>query len=383
NPRVSVMVLDACRDNPFPRVGTRSVGLARGLAEPTQGRGIFTFYSAGIGQSALDRLQQDDRDRNSVFTRVLVEYLAKPGMHLGEIAIEVRERVAALALRARDEQGSPLPHEQTPAYYDQTRGGRIYLAGLPAAGPPARSPSIDATPPAAAVDPAQIAFDHAKSVGTVEAMEAFTQLFKSGPLVDRANDEIYTLTTKRVASVIEVSRDALFRSRAQVTLGNPDGDVTLVQFLDYNCEHCRRAVEDLTTLLKTDPGLRVVLKDLPILGPASTDVGRIAIALAMHDASGKRYFNFHQKMYASRGKIDRARALSVVSEVGADRARVEKESAGSAVSDMLKENLKLAQDLGIHGTPSYLVNDQLIVGAVGLAELRKSIGYARCGKPTC
>ena len=129
--RVALLVLDACRDNPFPRSGTRAVGGTRGLADAKPARGIFTLYSAGIGQSALDRLEPNDPNRNSVFTRVLIQELGNPGVDLGGLAIEVRERVAELALKAKDDAGQPDPHDQTPAYYDQTIGGRVYLAGLP------------------------------------------------------------------------------------------------------------------------------------------------------------------------------------------------------------------------------------------------------------
>lgn len=127
--RVALLVIDACRDNPFPRAAGRSIGNTRGLADARPARGIFTLYSAGIGQTALDRLSDRDPANNSVFTRVFAEQLKRPELHLGDLAVEVRERVAELALKATDGNGLPAPHEQTPAYYDQTLGGRIYLAG--------------------------------------------------------------------------------------------------------------------------------------------------------------------------------------------------------------------------------------------------------------
>lgn len=138
--RVALLVIDACRDNPFPRAAGRSIGNTRGLADARPARGIFTLYSAGIGQTALDRLGGADTAHNSVFTRIFAEQLKRPELHLGDLAVEVRERVAELALKATDERGQPAPHEQTPAYYDQTLGGRIYLAGPSTpnrAGPPA------------------------------------------------------------------------------------------------------------------------------------------------------------------------------------------------------------------------------------------------------
>jgi caspase domain-containing protein len=124
--RVALLVLDACRDNPFPRSGMRGIGYARGLSDIKPARGIFTIYSAGIGQAALDGLGPADTNRNSVFTRIFVERLNTPGADLASIAIDVRERVADLAHTAK-----PEPHEQTPAYYDQTIGGRVYLTGQP------------------------------------------------------------------------------------------------------------------------------------------------------------------------------------------------------------------------------------------------------------
>ncbi|MDI1264093.1 MAG: caspase family protein, partial [bacterium] len=137
--RVALLVIDACRDNPFPRAAGRSIGNTRGLADAKPARGIFTLYSAGIGQTALDRLGGNDTAHNSVFTRIFAEQVKRPELHLGDLAVEVRERVAELALKATDERGGPAPHEQTPADYDQTRGGRIYLAalsGAPRAEPP-------------------------------------------------------------------------------------------------------------------------------------------------------------------------------------------------------------------------------------------------------
>jgi hypothetical protein len=166
--RVTMLVLDACRDNPFPRVGTRSVGNTRGLATTTPASGVFVIYSAGAGQTALDRLEAGDTHRNGVFTRIFVDHLAKPGLHLGDLAVEVREQVAVLARQSRDDSGRPSPHVQTPAYYDQTIGGRIYLAGRGTASAPA-GPTA---PPAA--DPCAFAADHwrsAEAIGSAAAIQ--------------------------------------------------------------------------------------------------------------------------------------------------------------------------------------------------------------------
>ncbi len=124
--RLAVVVLDACRDNPFGS-GTRGVGGERGLVPHEPPKGVFTLYSASRGQAALDRLSDDDRNPNSVFTRVLAPALTRPGLDLAALAINVREEVARIAQTAS--------HPQRPSYYDETVGGQVYLAGLPAAHP--------------------------------------------------------------------------------------------------------------------------------------------------------------------------------------------------------------------------------------------------------
>jgi uncharacterized protein (DUF2147 family) len=120
--RVAVVVLDACRNNPFTRSGTRGVGGERGLAPHEPPSGFFTLYSAGRGEAALDRLYDGDRNPNSVFTRVLLPALTRADLDLPGLAVEVREEVRRLAESAG--------HAQSPAYYDETRGGRIFLAGV-------------------------------------------------------------------------------------------------------------------------------------------------------------------------------------------------------------------------------------------------------------
>jgi hypothetical protein len=114
SPRVSLVILDACRDNPFNVDGTRSVGGTRGLARVEAPEGTFVMYSAGAGQAALDRLSDNDDDPNSVFTRSLVPLIKTPGLGVQDVAMKVREQVVTLA--------NSVGHKQTPSYYDQVIG---------------------------------------------------------------------------------------------------------------------------------------------------------------------------------------------------------------------------------------------------------------------
>ncbi len=142
--RLSFLILDACRDNPFPRQGTRSAGTTRGLGRVDPPEGVFVLYSAGSGETALDRLGPQDADPNSVFTRVLLPRLAQPGIPLHQLAREVRSEVREMA-RA-------IGHQQFPAVYDQTIGEPVLVpVALPLAAPPIASfPAVNADPCSAA-----------------------------------------------------------------------------------------------------------------------------------------------------------------------------------------------------------------------------------------
>ena len=176
----------------------------------------------------------------------------------------------------------------------------------------------------------------------------------------------------------------LFNSKRQIVLGNPEGDVTMVEFFDYNCGFCRKALADKIELMKNDPKLRLVLKEFPVLGEGSTQAAQVAVSVRLQDKTGgKKYFEFHQKMFASRGAIDKARALAVVREIGLDAARAERDMGSDEVRQTLEEGFRLAEALGINGTPTYVLAGQVVVGAVGTEKLREAINTARCGKATC
>jgi len=178
--------------------------------------------------------------------------------------------------------------------------------------------------------------------------------------------------------------EAIFNSKRQVVLGNPQGDVTMVEFFDYNCGFCRKALADKLELIRSDPKLRLVLKEFPVLGEGSTQAAQVAVSVRNQDKTGgKKYLEFHQKMFASRGQLDKARALAVVREIGLDAARAEREMNSDEVRMTLEESFKLAEALGINGTPSYVLNSQVVVGAVGVEKLREAINTTRCGKATC
>ena len=181
---------------------------------------------------------------------------------------------------------------------------------------------------------------------------------------------------EKAKNEIKNHSEALFNSPRQVTVGNAAGDVTLVEFFDYNCGYCKRALIDLTTIMKDDSKLRVVLKEFPVLGPGSIDAAKVAVAVRMQD-KGKKYFDFHQRLLNGRGQADKARALQAAKEAGFDVVRIEKDMTSDEVKVSLEESLKLAEALGMNGTPSYVIGNDVVVGAVGLTALGDKIKAAR------
>ena len=187
---------------------------------------------------------------------------------------------------------------------------------------------------------------------------------------------------KHKAAIKQYSK-ALFSSPRQVVLGNPDGNVTFVEFFDYNCGYCKHAMSDMLTLLKDDPKLKIVLKEFPVLGPGSVEAAKVAVAVRMQDKTGKKYLEFHKELLGGRGAADKARAMAVAKTVGMDMGRLEKDMDSPEVKATMEENFKLAEALGMNGTPSYVIGDNVIVGAIGLPGLQEKINTSRCGKPSC
>jgi len=181
----------------------------------------------------------------------------------------------------------------------------------------------------------------------------------------------------RHSEAIADNAAALFSSPHQVTLGNPHGDVTLVEFFDYSCGFCKRALPDMLTLIKDDPNLKIVLKELPILGAGSAEAARIAIAVRMQDAEGQKYLAFHQELLGGAGRASKEKALAAAKDQGLDMVRLEQDAASDEVGATLSEDVKLAGAMGINGTPGYVVGDKVVLGAVGIAALKERIEAAR------
>ncbi|MGH6737296.1 MAG: DsbA family protein [Methyloceanibacter sp.] len=183
--------------------------------------------------------------------------------------------------------------------------------------------------------------------------------------------------------VISDSADALFRSPLAFAAGNPNGDVTVVEFFDYNCGYCKRAMPDVVKLIDNDGQVRFVFKELPIFGEESEDAAKGALAA---NKQGK-YFEMHQKLFTAPGKANKDKVLRVANEIGLDVPQLEKDMESEEVQQALDEARELAQKLGLQGTPLYLIGDRTIPGAPedlydqlveNVAEVRKNGCKATC-----
>lgn len=185
------------------------------------------------------------------------------------------------------------------------------------------------------------------------------------------------------AAAVTANANIIFNSPRGVTVGNKDGDVTFVEFFDYNCGYCKKAMTDMIEMMKDDPKLKVVLKEFPVLGPGSVEAAQVAVAVRMQDPTGKKYLAFHQNLLSGRGQADKARSMAAAKEAGLDMARLEKDFSSPEVRATIEENFKLAESMGMNGTPSYVIGKQVVIGAVGIDALKEKVAIARCGKATC
>ena len=168
-------------------------------------------------------------------------------------------------------------------------------------------------------------------------------------------------------------RDAIEQDPNAPVLGNPEGDVTLVEFFDYNCPYCRRASEDVHALIEEDPDLRVVLREWPILGEDSVEAARAGLAAEMQGG----YEAFHFTLMNGSGRVDEAAIEAAAEEVGLDLERLREDMGAPEIQAHIDASMELAEALGITGTPAFVVGDQVVPGAVPGDELAALIEEAR------
>lgn len=178
---------------------------------------------------------------------------------------------------------------------------------------------------------------------------------------------------QRVRNIIADRRDQLINARGDPSVGDPKATVTIVEFFDYQCPYCRRMAQQLAELNEADPDLRIVYKEFPFLSEASTLAARAGLGAARQG----KYEEFHLALMGLRGELSARAIFRVAERIGLDAGRLRADMNSPNAQRMLQRNHRLAQELGIRGTPSFVVGDEVIRGAITIDRLRQLIAQQR------
>jgi len=178
---------------------------------------------------------------------------------------------------------------------------------------------------------------------------------------------------KAATQALSTNTKALLHHPMSPVSGDTAGDVTLVEFFDYQCGYCKRVIDSMVGLVKSDKKLRVVWKELPILGPNS----RFAASAAMAAKKQGKYFEFHIALMKSRGQLSPEKVMRIARKAGIDVAQLQEDMGDPKINTYLDETIKLAQSLGIRGTPGFVIGQKIIPGAVELDQLKAFIAEER------
>jgi protein-disulfide isomerase len=187
----------------------------------------------------------------------------------------------------------------------------------------------------------------------------------------RANQE--QIEAEAMAQAIKEKAPQIFDDKAHPVVGNPKGDVTIVEFLDYNCGYCKIAFRDIETLINDDKNLRVMFIDMPILSEASNMAARYALAAGKQ----KKYWEFHSALMKAPGGIDQGFIERTARDLKLDMDKLKKDAEGQEIRAQIEANITLARELGFSGTPGFIIGTQPLRGHYGLEAMRKFVADAR------
>jgi protein-disulfide isomerase len=211
-------------------------------------------------------------------------------------------------------------------------------------------------------------------------------LLNDPTILTRMNDKLaedkHVAERKAEKDLLTAHAADIYDADGNVVLGNPKGDVTLVEMFDYNCSYCRSALPDLASLIAEDTNLKVILKDFPILTAGSVDAARVAVLVAQNPKIN--YWTFHQQLFSQRGEVGASQALQVAETLGGNRVELMLDMNGPKPNAVIQKNYDLAKALNANGTPTYILGDEIIPGALGIDQLKAKIANIRaCGSTEC
>jgi protein-disulfide isomerase len=215
--------------------------------------------------------------------------------------------------------------------------------------------------------PEKQALDAAIRSYLLEHPEVIIESLQNYEAKERAQQE------QAAAEALETHKDRIYDDPMTPVTGNPDGDVTVVEFFDYQCGYCKRTLQNVLELQKEDPKLRFVWKELPILGPASEFAAHAAMAAKKQG----KYMEFHTAVMGARGRLTPELVMALAGKAGVDVERMKKDMDDPAITKYLQDTLLLAQQLGITGTPGFIIGGKLMPGAISKEQMKQLVEEAR------
>jgi len=196
-------------------------------------------------------------------------------------------------------------------------------------------------------------------------------------------EAIEELESRRRDAEAQADRDLVARYADQldgegmsVVAGNPDGDVTVVEFIDYNCGFCKRAHDEVRELVETDPGLRYVVKEFPILGPTSRLAAQAALAATFQD-DGRRYMAFNDLLMKHDGQLSERAVFSIADDAGLNVRQLRRDMEREEIDEYLAQTYQLARAMRIEGTPTFVIGSRLVRGYIPLDTMRETVAAER------
>ncbi len=165
--------------------------------------------------------------------------------------------------------------------------------------------------------------------------------------------------------------DNLYFNGNDFVIGNEDADVTVVEFFDYNCGYCERALADLINLIEANPNIRIILKEYPILNDNSYDLAKLSLSAGLQG----KYFEFHNILLSTKGAVSYDQALKIAADIGLDIVKLEEDFKSQQVNDIIANNKVLGYSLAVSGTPAYFIGDIKLAGAIGYDTLQEVVNY--------
>jgi len=182
--------------------------------------------------------------------------------------------------------------------------------------------------------------------------------------------------SKETAQEALAGKKEYFAKKDLPMAGNPDGDVTIVEFFDFNCGYCHKAFEDVVKLLEEDKNVRIVFQEMPILSPASMMMARMAYAA---HKQGK-YFEMHSALMNHRGGQTEEILMGLAKDIGLDMEKFKADMDSQDALVSIQDTTKIANDLGIRGTPGFIIGDEIFPGYIGMDGLKNAVAKARADK---